>query len=263
MVQPINEKELHSLIKLALQKQPVVGESTLLNPMNRIGVEFHGIYGVSVPMQHVVHQIKEASMTDISILITGETGTGKDLVAAAIHKCSQLKEKPYVVVHTGAMPVDLIASELFGYESGAFTGATESTQGKFEQADGGTIFLDEIGTMDHKVQISLLRILEKNSFQRLGGKKKINVDVRIIAATNENLPQLVKDKKFRELAKSRVNKAIKAIQLIGNLANKSHYTYSDNESDQIINALEKELKTTKQKFKNSNNGRRRDAFDFE
>jgi len=198
MVQPINEKELHSLIKLALQKQPVVGDSTLLNPMKRIGVEFHGIYGVSVPMQQVIQQIKEAAMTDISVLITGETGTGKDLVAAAIHKSSQLRDNPYIVVHTGAMPVDLIASELFGYDKGAFTGAGESTKGKFEQADGGTIFLDEIGTMDHKVQVSLLRILEKSSFQRLGGKKKINVTVRIIAATNENLEQSVKEKKFRE-----------------------------------------------------------------
>jgi transcriptional regulator with PAS, ATPase and Fis domain len=103
-----------------------------------------------------------------------------------------------VIVHTGAMPVDLISSELFGYEKGAFTGAEETSIGKFEQANGGSIFLDEIGTMDHKVQVSLLRLLEKSSFQRLGGKKKINVNVRIIAATNENIEQLVKDKKFRE-----------------------------------------------------------------
>lgn len=198
MIQPINNKELHSLIKLALQKQPVVGESALLNPMKRIGVEFHGIYGVSIPMQEIIEQIKDAAKTDISILITGETGTGKDLVASAIHKSSQLKNEPYVIVHTGAMPVDLISSELFGYEKGAFTGAEETSIGKFEQANGGTIFLDEIGTMDHKVQVSLLRLLEKSSFQRLGGKKKINVNVRIIAATNENIEQLVKDKKFRE-----------------------------------------------------------------
>lgn len=198
MIQPINKKELTSLITLALQKQPVVGESTLLNPMKRIGVEFHGIYGISMPMQEVIQQIKEAAITDISILITGETGTGKDLVAAAIHNTSKLKDKPYIVVHTGAMPEDLIASELFGYEKGAFTGAEDATQGKFEQANGGTIFLDEIGTMDHKVQVSLLRILEKSSFQRLGGKKKINVNVRIIAATNENLETSIKEKKFRE-----------------------------------------------------------------
>ena len=198
MIQPINNKELHSLIKLALQKQPVVGDSALLNPMKRIGVEFHGIYGVSIPMQEIIEQIKDAAKTDISILITGETGTGKDLVASAIHKSSQLKNEPYVIVHTGAMPVDLISSELFGYEKGAFTGAEETSIGKFEQANGGSIFLDEIGTMDHKVQVSLLRLLEKSSFQRLGGKKKINVNVRIIAATNENIEQLVKDKKFRE-----------------------------------------------------------------
>lgn len=198
MVQPINTTELLSLITLALQKQPVVGESTLLHPMNKIGLEFHGIYGLSLPIQHVVQQIKEAAMTDISVLITGETGTGKDLVAAAIHKESALKHQPFIVVHTGAMPEDLIASELFGYEKGAFTGAETSTEGKFEQANGGTLFLDEIGTMNQKVQVSLLRILEKNAFHRIGGKKKINVNVRVIAATNENLEQAVKNKHFRE-----------------------------------------------------------------
>ena len=198
MMQPINTNELLSLITLALQKQPVVGESNLLHPINKIGLEFHGIYGLSIPIQHVVQQIKEAAMTDISVLITGETGTGKDLVAAAIHKESHLRDKPFVVVHTGAMPEELIGSELFGYEKGAFTGAETSAEGKFEQANGGTLFLDEIGTMNQKVQVSLLRILEKNAFNRIGGKKKINVNVRVIAATNENLEQAVKNKTFRE-----------------------------------------------------------------
>ncbi|MDA1354427.1 MAG: sigma-54 dependent transcriptional regulator [bacterium] len=198
MVQPINKAELVSLIDLALQKQPVVGESTLLSPMKRLGVEFHGISSVNVSMQDVILQIKEAAATDISVLVTGETGTGKDLVAAAIHNASALKDEPYVVVHTGAMPEDLIASELLGYEKGAFTGAETSNPGNFEQADGGTIFLDEIGTMDQKVQVSLLRLLEKSSFQRLGGRKKINVNVRVIAATNEDLWTAVQEGRFRE-----------------------------------------------------------------
>jgi DNA-binding NtrC family response regulator len=198
ILNPINPKELISLVNVALHKQPVVGDSHLLTPLNRISLKFHGIYGISVPMQQVIQQIKEAAMTDISVLITGETGTGKDLVASAIHKTSALKDHPFICVNTGAMPVDLIASELFGYEKGSFTGADEVSIGKFEQANGGTIFLDEIGTMDQKVQVSLLRILEKNSFQRLGGKKNISVTIRIIAATNENLEQAVKDKTFRE-----------------------------------------------------------------
>lgn len=198
MVQPINTDELVSLISLALQKQPVVGESALLSPVKRLGVEFYGISSVSASMQTIIQQIKEAAATDISVLITGETGTGKDLVASAIHKASKLSDKPYIVVHTGAMPEDLIASELLGYEKGAFTGAEEANPGKFEQADGGTIFLDEIGTMDQKVQVSLLRLLEKSSFQRLGGRKKINVNVRVIAATNEDMWAAVQEGRFRE-----------------------------------------------------------------
>lgn len=198
LVRPLKTKELFSLIKAALQQQPVFGENLLLNPKNRINFSFEGIYGVSLPIQHVIQQIKEAASTDISVLITGETGTGKDLVASAIHKRSSRKKNPYIVVNTGAMPTELITSELFGYEKGAFTDAAETSIGKFEQANSGTLFLDEIGTMDSKTQISLLRLLEKNSFTRLGGRKKISINVRVIAATNEDLEAAIKTKKFRE-----------------------------------------------------------------
>lgn len=205
MIRPINDDELIALIELALDKQPSYGENILLHTYANTPTNFHDIYSVSKPMASVINQIQEAARTDISVLITGETGTGKDVVASAIHRASEISDKPYVVVHTGVMPTDLIASELFGYDKGAFTGAHEATQGKFEQADNGTIFLDEIGTMDNKAQISLLRILENQSFQRLGGRKKIKVSVRVIAATNEDLEMAVSNKQFREDLYYRLN----------------------------------------------------------
>jgi DNA-binding NtrC family response regulator len=140
----------------------------------------------------------DAAAVDIPVLITGETGTGKDLVAAAIHRRSRRKNRPYVAVNMGAMARDLVASEIFGHERGAYTDAQETRQGIFEQANGGTVFLDEIATMDEKTQISLLRVLEEKSFRRVGGIRSIGADVRIIAATNEDLEKSVADKRFRE-----------------------------------------------------------------
>ena len=160
--------------------------------------EFEGIIAVGLPMLAVIRRIMEAATVDIPVLITGETGTGKDLIAAAIHKRSQRKDQPYIPVNTGAMAPELIASEIFGHERGSFTGAQEARAGIFEQADGGTVFLDEIATMDEKTQVSLLRVLEEKAFRRVGGIKKIGADVRIIAATNENLEQNVTAKRFRE-----------------------------------------------------------------
>jgi len=161
-------------------------------------IEFEGIIAISLPMRAVIRRIIEAAAVDIPVLITGETGTGKDLVAAAIHKRSRRKDKPYVALNTGAMARELIASEIFGHERGAYTGAQESRPGIFEQADGGSVFLDEITTMDEKTQVSLLRVLEEKSFRRVGGVKNIGIDVRIIAATNEDLEKSVEAKRFRE-----------------------------------------------------------------
>jgi DNA-binding NtrC family response regulator len=149
-------------------------------------------------MREVYQRIVEASSADIPVLITGETGTGKELVAAAIHNRSKRKDKSYIPVNTGAIAPELIASELFGHEKGAYTGAIGTRQGFFEQADGGTIFLDEISTMDEKAQVGLLRILETKTFRRVGGDRDIHVDVRVIAATNENLQQAIERKRFRE-----------------------------------------------------------------
>jgi transcriptional regulator with PAS, ATPase and Fis domain len=132
------------------------------------------------------------------VLITGESGTGKELVARAVHVRSSRAGGPFVAVHTGAIPRDLIASELFGHEKGSFTGATERKEGKFELAEGGTIFLDEISTMDERTQINLLRVLENFTYTRVGGKKERVANVRVVAATNRNLEKMVEEGTFRE-----------------------------------------------------------------
>ena len=186
------------VVELASKKGPGVIEEGATGGVVQAPIEFEGIVAVSLPMRAVIQRILEAASTDISVLITGETGTGKDLVAAAIHKRSERKDKPCVPVNTGAMTPELIASELFGHEKGAYTGASETRRGFFEQAEGGTVFLDEISTMDEKAQVSLLRVLEEKTFRRVGGEKDIQVDVRVIAATNEDLEEAVQQKRFRE-----------------------------------------------------------------
>jgi len=146
----------------------------------------------------VLRRAMDAAAVDIPVLITGETGTGKDLVAAAIHRRSRRKSRPYIPVNMGAMARELIASEIFGHEKGAYTGAQETRPGIFEQGDGGTVFLDEVATMDEKTQVSLLRVLDDKTFRRVGGIKSIGADVRVIAATNEDLEKKVAAKRFRE-----------------------------------------------------------------
>lgn len=194
---PIDDENVCSLITVALEKHPLT-QSILAYPEFRVLAEFEGMIGISLPMREVFERIMQASSADIPVLVTGETGTGKELVAAAIHNRSKRKGKPYIPVNTGAMAPELIASELFGHEKGAYTGALERRQGLFEQADGGTIFLDEITTMDEKTQIGLLRILETQTFRRVRGDKEIHVDVRVIAASNEDLQQAIKDGRLRE-----------------------------------------------------------------
>src|SRR5919109_896802 len=197
LTRPINEDELCALVTEALHQQ-ALRNGLGFHPQMPIPLEFEGMLGVSLPMQQVFQRILEAASEDISVLITGETGTGKDMVASAIHKKSRRRNGPYIVVNTGAISSDLIASELFGHEKGAYTGAVESTKGRFEEAHGGTIFLDEISTINEKAQVSLLRVLETKTFRRVGAEKDICADVRVIAATNENLEEAVKEKKFRE-----------------------------------------------------------------
>jgi DNA-binding NtrC family response regulator len=194
---PVDSDRFCDLIRLTLAKRPLQ-QGMLAYPELRMLTEFEGMIGMSLSMREVFQRIIDAASADIPVLVTGETGTGKDLVAAAIHNRSKRKNKPYVPVNTGAIAPDLIASELFGHEKGAYTGAVERRQGFFEQADGGTIFLDEISTMDEKTQVGLLRILETKKFRRVRGDKDIQVDVRVIAATNESLEEAIQQKRFRE-----------------------------------------------------------------
>ncbi len=163
------------------------------------------IIGESAPMQAVLRQVAQVAPTKATVLITGETGVGKDVIAQAIHESSPRKIRPFKAVNCGAFYQDLLQSELFGHEKGAFTGATNQRRGVFEQADGGTLFLDEVGEMSPEVQVKFLRVLETQEFTRLGGEKNIKVDVRIIAATNVDLATSVKQKKFRQDLYYRLN----------------------------------------------------------
>jgi transcriptional regulator with PAS, ATPase and Fis domain len=158
----------------------------------------HAIIGRSHKMQEVFHLVERVADCDSTILITGETGTGKGLVAKAIHQKSKRKNKPFISINCGAIPENLLESELFGHVRGAFTGATVSKSGKFELAHGGTIFLDEIGDMSPDLQVKVLKVLEEGEFEQVGGAKTIKVDVRILAATHRDLPAEVQNGNFRE-----------------------------------------------------------------
>jgi len=166
---------------------------------------FEGMVGGSRRMREVFTRIDRVAATMAPVLIVGESGTGKELVARGIHNRSRRRNGPFVPVHTGAIPRELIGSELFGHEKGSFTGAFSAAEGKFEAAAGGTVFLDEVGTMDAAVQVSLLRVLETYRFTRVGGRKELEADVRIVAATNKDLLDLVDDNVFREDLYYRLN----------------------------------------------------------
>ena len=161
-------------------------------------IERHSINGFSPAVQDLNRQIMNAAPTDAAILITGENGTGKELVARTLHQFSTRPEEPFIIVNCAAIPEETIDSELFGHERGAFPGATAKNKGKFELASGGTLFLDEIGDMNLKTQAKILRALESKTFQRIGGGRTLSVDVRIIAATNKNLTAEIAAGNFRE-----------------------------------------------------------------
>ncbi|MCU7834744.1 MAG: nitrogen regulation protein NR(I) [gamma proteobacterium symbiont of Taylorina sp.] len=163
------------------------------------------IIGEAASMQEVFRAIGRLSRSNITVLINGQSGTGKELVAQALHRHSPRSEKPFIALNTAAIPKDLLESELFGHERGAFTGAQAQRVGRFEQADGGTLFLDEIGDMPAELQTRLLRVLSDGEFYRVGGRSPIKVDVRIIAATHQNLEQRVEDGRFREDLFHRLN----------------------------------------------------------
>ncbi|MCF8033423.1 MAG: sigma-54 dependent transcriptional regulator [Desulfarculaceae bacterium] len=194
---PVSSEELKLLVESALDQRPQYAPNLLLQTTNKPPT-FESMVGGSPAMREVYRQIRQAAATDIPVLLSGETGTGKDLASQAIHQLSSRKDGPYVPVHLGALPEDLVASELFGHEKGAFTGAWEHRLGCFELADKGTVFLDEISTVEEKIQISLLRLLEDSTLHRIGGVKGRKVNTRVIAATNENLEDAVERGAFRE-----------------------------------------------------------------
>ena len=164
-----------------------------------------GIAGLSKGLINVLERARKVSRSDSSVLITGESGTGKELIAKAIHKNSTRKNGPMVVINCGAIPSELLESELFGHEKGSFTGAHRSRIGRFEIADKGTIFLDEIGDMSPELQVKLLRAIQERRFERVGGTSTIDVDIRVISATNKDLPTAIKQGEFREDLYYRLN----------------------------------------------------------
>lgn len=194
---PVSDEELRLLIETAIERKPPLGLNMLLQAENE-KTTFESMVGRSAPMQRVYRQIRQAAATDIPVLLSGETGTGKELAAQAIHELSVRAQAPCVPVHIGSLPPELVASELFGHECGAFTGATKLRRGCFEVADRGTVFLDEIATIDGKMQVSLLRLLETSEFTRIGGQENLSVNVRVIAASNADLPEEIRRGRFRE-----------------------------------------------------------------
>ena len=195
---PVSPKKLKERVQALMEARPDYLPNKLLAVGRSGEVTFEGMIARSRVMHNVFEKIKLAAQADATVLITGESGTGKELVARAVHFRSQRAAGPFVAVHTGALPRDLIASELFGHEKGAFTGATDKNPGKFELAENGTLFLDEISTMDERTQVNLLRVLETFTYMRIGGKKERAADVRVVAATNRDLLKMVEEGGFRE-----------------------------------------------------------------
>jgi DNA-binding NtrC family response regulator len=198
MCKPIERESFIFRIENALKAQKLSRQVAYLKGELRREMNLEHLMGNSSKIHEVFHQIRMVAPTDAIVIIQGESGTGKELVARAIHHFSKRKNKPFVVVDCGTLPETLIESELFGYEKGAFTGATERKLGQFELADGGTLFLDEITNLSFPAQRKLLRVLQEKEIQRVGGKKTIGVDVRILAATNLNLWKAVEKGVFRE-----------------------------------------------------------------
>ncbi len=183
----------------------ITKDSEQPNHSNKKQAGYCDFIGESPGIKNVIKNIEKVACTDSTVLITGESGTGKELTARAIHNSSHRHNKPMVVLNCGAIPSELLESELFGHEKGAFTGAHLTRIGRFEVANGGTIFLDEIGDMSPSLQVKLLRVVQEQSFERVGSVKTLKVDIRIISATNKNLTQAIKDEKFREDLYYRLN----------------------------------------------------------
>jgi len=205
MVKPPDLDKLTLVLTRALEEKKRYERQQTLESLVSERYRFENIIGVSPAFQAVLHQVRQVASTDATVLLTGESGTGKEVIANALHLNSPRRDGPLVKVHCAALPETLLESELFGYEKGAFTGAVSRKKGRFELADGGTLFLDEIGEISPMVQVKLLRVLQEQSFERLGSEETIKVNVRLIAATNKDLKAMVEKKTFREDLYYRLN----------------------------------------------------------
>ena len=195
---PIDRERFPIVVEKALERRLLYLENRRLRERLETKTRFDHLLGESEAMQRVYGLVEMVASSDVTVLLTGESGTGKELVARAIHHKSPRADGPFITVNCGALPESLFESELFGYEKGAFTGALATKAGRFELAHGGTLLLDEIGELSLKSQVDFLRILETKEFRRLGGTKVVKVDARIIAATNRNMAEAVKQGDFRE-----------------------------------------------------------------
>jgi len=205
LLKPFDPDELGVLIEKVVEQQAQARENLFLKEQYKDRTRFESMIGQSKPMQEVFDLIQDVSSMDSTVLITGETGTGKGLAAKAIHTNSPRSEGPFVLVNCGAIPEHLMESELFGHQKGAFTDAKETKKGRLELAHDGTLFLDEIGEISMRMQIDLLRVLEDRVFYRVGGTQPIEVDFRVVAATNRNLKKAIKNEIFREDLYYRLN----------------------------------------------------------
>jgi DNA-binding NtrC family response regulator len=205
ITKPFNLEEFYMAVKRALDLSKLQEENVRLKRELKRKFGYSKIIGNSVPIQKVIKFIEKIADTDSTVLVTGESGTGKELVAKTIHYNSSRSKKPFIPLNCAAIPKDILESELFGHEKGAFTGAVNTRIGRFELANHGTLFLDEIGEIAPALQVKLLRVLQEREFERVGGVKTIKVDVRILAATNRDLEKAVKEGTFREDLYYRLN----------------------------------------------------------
>lgn len=205
LTKPVNIDELELILKRIWERQLLVLQNKELRQQLNDKYDFSGIIGNTPEMQDIFKTITEIAPTEASVLIYGETGTGKELIANAIHYNSDRKDKPLIALHCASLSEGVLESELFGHEKGAFTGAISQRRGRFELANGGSLFLDEIGEMNSHVQVKLLRVLETGRFERVGGERTLESDVRIIAATNKDMDKEIEEGRFREDLYYRLN----------------------------------------------------------
>ena len=198
LAKPFDPDHLNVLIKRALENRRLLAENVLLREELAHNLGYAEIIGKCEKMKEVSKLVRKVSPSDTTVLLLGESGTGKELFARAIHSLSQRRDGPYVAINCAAIPHELLENELFGSEKGAYTGSVARKMGKFEIAEGGTIFLDEVGDLDVALQAKLLRVLQEKNFERLGGTKTISVNVRLIAASNADLKKAIEKKSFRE-----------------------------------------------------------------